>query len=1067
MSSDIREPILLKKLRLALSHLYALHASGHDPNTAVNQREAHQYLIEFQSRNIRRKVSSLHQRKRDCKESDSELSSTLEINAETNGSSIYAVLPFLLYTTTSHETEKLFCAQSILHRLRRMKTSEAIDYEMEFHDSPLNVNVLAQMILYGNVDIDPMQYWMEFLKFHGEQLSSFHTNLLGKVLNKYFQNWNHSRQNMSASDLEERIKGEMMLLILATVAYLNVYAHSCAVATTLDENKVGNGQIGPLLNSLSSSMAVVALRLRYTSASVGSQSNINFASETPIVASIVHAFQTVSEFASSQRHNELLPSAGIISDLNESTSHLLCEQNKFLHQKTLNQCLCVALASIPDSLLGSPGGARGRLSIDPKCVMAANSEFRNDATGVGLLKEIIVRLIDSARSLASERNTDHAMISYVHQQILITGERWARFVPLPLDFVQYTLSSTMINMSNGSTSLNFHATFCAFLVRIYEGACMSVDQVLASSAGLTAEASSAGHQLGRKKQSSKSKKRHQERLQEVVHGDDLKRKDAESEVHLRGVVACHTAMLTWDCVNALFVDNLAAMASSPNAIVDGEGPVGCMCTCVSACLPHFIRHGPLSDDVSRSTALFSVVAGALRNICSNENRSVRALAFEHITVVHKVLTENSKSADLTDFEMMIIQNICECSIILSEKCAYPCGYFENLAANNVEDLEVERNDVRDLLRAVCGFDHAETYISLTILDRIVQYFHESLSSHSSQSGLPSETIIHGLSAVAKPLQRLAKMIDDGLAKIPHAEKIFTSSLDIIKLFSEKFLFAISSGSHITNVLPIGRLICITLASFAPFFGKMVRSTHILPENLTIKLQEAVGYSILAVAASIKTIPELCAVSTLENTRYDIRGTMRPPGGEDHCGCIAFTRILKEGGCLGQMCLEYAAQASNSNVTSVYAELANIYVDLHRSETERPPGQIYGQGVAPKSRRMYLTALSNIGLNVMHAHPLTTELISSELRALIQKPIDVITSCNQRSDLADAEKMFMLCEASFDLAAFPSDFCKELFSAESFGIQATEILVGACVSVYDRISTEEPSELIVQVSINTL
>ena len=176
-SADLREPILLKKLHLALSHLYALHANN-DPNFALNQQQAHSYLIEFQSRNVRRKVTSLHQRKRDSSSND--LSSKLEINEETNGSSLYAALPFLLYTTPSHETERLFCAQTILHRLRRMRTSEAIDYEMEFHDSPLNVNLMAEMVLHpSEVNINPMQFWVEFVKFHGHILSSAEDDLGG------------------------------------------------------------------------------------------------------------------------------------------------------------------------------------------------------------------------------------------------------------------------------------------------------------------------------------------------------------------------------------------------------------------------------------------------------------------------------------------------------------------------------------------------------------------------------------------------------------------------------------------------------------------------------------------------------------------------------------------------------------------------------------------------------------------------------------------------------------------------------------------------------------------------
>jgi hypothetical protein len=125
MTIEIREPILLQKPRLALSHLYAL--QNDTGNSATKQYEAHNYLIEYQSRNIRRKVTPLHQRKRAA---SYDISTNLEFNAETKGSSVYAVLPFLLYTTSSHEAERLFDTLSsvmavVALRLRYTRTSSA------------------------------------------------------------------------------------------------------------------------------------------------------------------------------------------------------------------------------------------------------------------------------------------------------------------------------------------------------------------------------------------------------------------------------------------------------------------------------------------------------------------------------------------------------------------------------------------------------------------------------------------------------------------------------------------------------------------------------------------------------------------------------------------------------------------------------------------------------------------------------------------------------------------------------------------------------------------------------
>jgi hypothetical protein len=39
---------------------------------------------------------------------------------------------------------------------------------------------------------------------------------------------------------------------------------------------------------------------------------------------------------------------------------------------------------------------------------------------------------------------------------------------------------------------------------------------------------------------------------------------------------------------------------------------------------------------------------------------------------------------------------------LAARCGYPVGYFHNLEMDSDEDLEIERNDVRDLLRGLVG-----------------------------------------------------------------------------------------------------------------------------------------------------------------------------------------------------------------------------------------------------------------------------------------------------------------------------------------------------------------------------
>lgn len=849
------EPLLLPKFREAISHLYLL-----DKNcNATSQKEAHEYLIEFQSRNIRRKVISLHQKRRDAQ---SDVSTVLVPDINTNGSSFYASLP-LLFSISSRDIQRLFCAQTILHRLRRMKTNEAIDFEMENFDSPhMNVNTLVNFILSNCSKEESSQYWTEFMKFHGEQCSSFHVNLLGKALQDYFHNTvkNSSFMNMPSSDIEDRIKGEMTLLILGCGMYLNVYYH---FVNTFINGSDSDSLLQPMLETLSSAMAVVALRLRYTSASVHNNAP---ASESPIVTMIMQTFQSIAEIASNQTHLDILQN--VIDD--DEINQKLINEKQNLCRRTLSRCVCVSLASIPDSILGSPGGARGRLSLDPKCIMAANSELRNEQTGLNLLKEAFSFLLDGT--------VDRG---YIQMQILIASEKWARFVPLPLDFAEFTLSSSLSAMTEHSKDLNL--SFCAYLIRIFEGAALTIDQVQAAAAGMTSEADTATHQLGRKKQSSKAKKRHKERLDSVLNAGETKRQEAEREAFMRGKVGCSTAIFTWEYMNSNLVSNLHHLNHCVDEIVNGEGPVGCMCNSISACIPQFVRHGDLIENETESLKLCNHLIDALKMICSSDNISVRALTYEHIESIHKVLVECAATKSQSYFYQIATKGICEGTLILSQKCAYPLEYFENLADDNIEEIEIERNDVRDIIRSIVNLENSSTscQASLEILKQIIG--HCKLSIAEDQNGrdnrLPHETIIHALSAPAKSLTTLAKAGNF----TPDIEDIICNALDCLTFYCERLLHAFSASVPLNDTLPVSRLICLTVASFAPFFAALIKVGN---KNAVVqKAHKCIGVCVLALTNSIIRVPELVASSSLDCTRYDIRGAFRAPGGEGEFNCI--------------------------------------------------------------------------------------------------------------------------------------------------------------------------------------
>jgi len=118
-----QEPRLLPKLRMALSALYSQGVGG-------DSVEAHSFLMRFQSRNFRRKIQSLQQSDRDSTKPDDMNKSfqdrILGIIGNDYGSIFFTCVAILSSPHVFNETERLFCAQSLLGRIRRMPTCQAV-----------------------------------------------------------------------------------------------------------------------------------------------------------------------------------------------------------------------------------------------------------------------------------------------------------------------------------------------------------------------------------------------------------------------------------------------------------------------------------------------------------------------------------------------------------------------------------------------------------------------------------------------------------------------------------------------------------------------------------------------------------------------------------------------------------------------------------------------------------------------------------------------------------------------------------------------------------------------------
>lgn len=314
----IPQPRLSGDLRLALSVLYSLPSASDNSIQKPNSKEAHDYLMQFQCRNIRRKLISRLDSLKQKTENGEGIDILQSLEAGDVGSSWLACLALLAaHRISSNQqievnyAEALFAAQTMVHRLRRVKLSEAIDLEFE---SPQSLPPKHEMIMYMYM-----------------QWSTTFNTTFPDVLSNY---------QPQSSD-EEATKGELTVLSLTTILYCQLL--SC---------NQGFGRIRPLLSTIASALACCCARLRYTSAHIP----LEAPNTQPIVKMIINTLTMVHQLVSS--------STGTNPD----------------HAKHVySTALFISMAAIPDAILagsGSGGGAYGKMSMDPRCYTAVTTEVR-------------------------------------------------------------------------------------------------------------------------------------------------------------------------------------------------------------------------------------------------------------------------------------------------------------------------------------------------------------------------------------------------------------------------------------------------------------------------------------------------------------------------------------------------------------------------------------------------------------------------------------------------------------------------------------------------------------------
>jgi len=311
--------------------------------------------------------------------------------------------------------------------------------------------------------------------------------------------------------------------------------------------------------------------------------------------------------------------------------------------------------------------------------------------------------------------------------------------------------------------------------------------------------------------------------------------------------------------------------------------------------------------------------------------------------------------------------------------------------------------------------------SILILQRIVNACDTAIQEAIASDHLPNETVVHILSALAKPLNKLGKMYKQQPSDI--GSDILLMALQSIGNVEEQLNMSFDTRS-ISELLPLSRLVLMGAASLSPLLSHLVEAMSSsspvagdTEKNLFITLQRTILSSLQHAMLSTAKIPELIAESTLKSTRYDIRGAMRGPGGEDHVGCIALLRMSNESDILARAMFEI--------YPTILQDLSNLHHALKESELRRGVNIDYGDGVCPVSRRMIIKVISHFSLIKMKQGNQSSE-VQAILQQLLQAPLIELRS--QASAPQSAEQVFRICEASFDLSYFSPKLVADVFSS---------------------------------------
>lgn len=369
---------------------------------------------------------------------------------------------------------------------------------------------------------------------------------------------------------------------------------------------------------------------------------------------------------------------------------------------------------------------------------------------------------------------------------------------------------------------------------------------------------------------------------------------------------------------------------------------------------------------------------------------------------------------------------------LAASCGYPPGYLDDFSAETDEDLEIYRNDVRDMLRSVNGSEEGGStsnvdgfrpplLMAQKVLGKVLKSILAAIMESRAAHRLPEETVIHAFSALAKPINHQAQSIDEV------GGQNLETALQCLLFSSECALRALEHPGEAKVVLPVVRTLNIGVASLSPMLSK-VDVALVGSRDQAQKIRDVVELVVRVALSSIEQFPELRLTS--DPGHLEARGSMRGPGGEDHVACVALMRLSTDSENLGRLMAEVARP--------LLPRICALYQELKAQEIDRGGRLLTVQGTTPKSRRILLSFLCRI-------ETISQSGASSVLQEIFQSAVASIAS---KSGVSLSHTSFLaLCEATYDLSAFPPNVAASLFDGGEPNETCHAVLVNACCHGY--------------------